>query len=76
MKNSIDVYIRIDEEYNVIEINSIIFIQDKNSWIYIDSGVGDKYAHAQNHYLGKPLYNSKGESNYSYINGTIVDRGV
>jgi len=50
------VYIRINEQGNIAEIGSDAFIADLTDWIKIDEGIGDKYLHAQNHYLGAPLY--------------------
>jgi hypothetical protein len=68
----IDVYIRINERNEVIEINSAIFLTDISGWIKIDEGVGDRYAHAQGHYFEKPLTNDNGTYNYRYQNGVIV----
>lgn len=49
------VYVRTDEQKRVVEINSDIFLTDTAGWTQIDEGEGDRYAHAQGHYLDKPL---------------------
>lgn len=74
MEDLIKVYIIADDNNNIIDINSSIFIKDLTGWIEIDSGTGDKYAHAQGHYLNKPLINENGVYNYKYINGVIVEK--
>ena len=70
----IKVYIRINTNNEIIDINSEIFIQDLTNWIEIDSGFGDKYAHAQSQYFDKPLIDDEGKWNYKYINGKIVEK--
>lgn len=66
------VYIKIDNNNNITDINSNIFIQDTSEYILIDQGNGDKYAHAQNNYLPLPLQSEEGVYNYKYINNNIV----
>lgn len=68
----IKVYAKIDEQDNITAINSSIFLNDLNGWTEIDSGYGDKYAHAQGNYLDEPLTNENGEYNYKLINGKPV----
>jgi hypothetical protein len=70
---SINVYIKTDYNNNIIDIGSDIFIKDTFGWIWIDSGLGDKYAHAQSQYLSKPLTKENGEYNYKYNSGKIVE---
>lgn len=74
LEQPIKVYIRVNSNNEVIDINSEIFIQDLTSWIEIDSGYGDKYAHAQSQYLDKPLVNEDGRYNYKYVNGGIIEQ--
>ena len=69
----IKVYIKVNTNNEVIEVNSEIFIQDTTSWIEIDSGFGDKFAHAQSQYFEKPLMNEDGCYNYSFIDGLIIE---
>lgn len=62
----IKVYIKINENNEIIEVGSSIFIEDLTGWIEIDSSNGDKYAHAQSQYFDKPLINDDGKYNYKY----------
>lgn len=73
VENPIKVYIKINSNNEVIEINSEIFIQDLTGWVEIDSGFGDKCAHAQSQYFDKPLMSEEGKWNYKYTNGKIVE---
>ena len=68
------VFIKIDDEDNIININSEIFIEDTTDWIEIDEGEGDKYSHAQGNYLSKSLRTSEGYYRYKYDNGDVVER--
>lgn len=49
----IGVYVKYDNDGNIKEINSDIFIKDFTGWQKIDEGYGDKFAHAQSQYLDK-----------------------
>lgn len=70
----ITVYIKTDENNNIIDINSSIFIKDITGWIEIDNGTGDKYAHAQGHYFDKPLMTETGIYRYQYLYKMIVEK--
>lgn len=67
------VFIKLDDNANIISINSEIFIDDTSDWIEIDDGEGDKYAHAQGNYLPKSLINKNGHYNYKYKDNEIVE---
>lgn len=62
----IKVYIKLDSNKILREVNSSIFIRDSTDWIVIDEGVGDKFSHAQSQYLTKGLVDEKGMYNYKY----------
>ena len=47
----IGVYAKYDENGNVKEVNSDIFIDDLSGWTKIDEGFGDRFAHAQSQYF-------------------------
>lgn len=68
----IKVYIKINYNNEIIEIGSSVFIKDATGFIKIDSGFGDKYAHAQSQYFEEPLINENGIYNYKYISGQIL----
>lgn len=64
----IGVYVRINANNEIIEVNSDIFIDDLSGWIKIDEGQGDKYAHAQSQYFSKPIVNQNNRYSYMLIN--------
>ena len=68
------VYVKTDEQGRIIEINSSIFIQEPQGWIQVDEGEGDRYAHAQGHYLDKPLMERDGVYGYKLENGEVAER--
>lgn len=68
------VYIKTDEAGRVIEINSDAFLNTLEGWQKVGNGSGDRYHHAQNHYLDKPLTDERGLFNYKYADGAIVER--
>lgn len=47
----IGVYAKYDENGDITEVNSDIFIHDFTAWTKIDEGYGDRYAHAQSQYF-------------------------
>lgn len=73
IEQPIKVYIKINENNEIIEVGSSIFIEDLTGWIEIDSGLGDKFAHAQSQYFAKPLINDDGSFNYKLINNQVVE---
>lgn len=73
MDENYKIYIKVDGGNNLIEINSDAFIPETTGYMQIDEGTGDKYHHAQNHYLEKPLIDEYGRYNYQYIDGKIVE---
>ncbi len=74
MEDKISVYIRINENKEIIEVGSNVFIEDFSNWIKVDEGIGDKYAHAQNQYLENPIINEDGEYNYIFENKKIIEK--
>ena len=68
------VYIKVNENHEIIEINSDVFIQDYEGFIYLDEGQGDKYVHAQGNYFEKPLMDEEGNYNYLFINGKVYEK--
>ena len=62
----IGVYAKYDENGNITEVNSDIFIRDFTGWTKIDEGYGDRYAHAQSQYFDEPLIDENG--NYIHKN--------
>ena len=69
----VKVYIKIDEESNITEVGSSIFIEDPENRIEIDEGSGDRYVHAQGNYLPGPIRDEEGNYLYKYVNGEIYE---
>lgn len=67
------VYVKTDEEKRIVEINSSVFLDDPAGWIEIDEGQGDRYAHAQGHYLDRPLMDD-GVYAYKLVNRKPKER--
>ena len=72
--NSYIVYVKIDENNRIIDINSSAFVSDVLAWTEIDSGEGDRFHHAQGNYFPKPLTTPEGYYRYKYDNGNVVER--
>lgn len=66
------VYIKLKDDY-IVEINSSTFLVDYTGYIELDEGMGDKFTHASNNYLEKPLRDEKGRYNYKYIDNSVVE---
>lgn len=66
------VYIEIDKDNNIIKVFSSDFEKPQITSILIDSGLGDKFRHAQSQYFDKPLINEDATYNYKYENGRII----
>ena len=68
------VYIKVDSEKRITDINSSAFISDNSEWIEIDKGDGDRYHHAQGNYLPLSLITPEGYYQYKYDNGKVMER--
>ena len=71
---SYKVYIKTDENHNIADVNSSAFLNSTDGWTEIDTGVGDRFHHAQNNYLDKPLTDENGIYNYKLVDGRIAER--
>lgn len=70
------VFIKTDSKNRITAVNSEIFISDFSGWVEIDSGDGDKFAHAQGNYFPKPVMDENGVYRYKYENGVISERSA
>lgn len=68
------VYVKINSDGIITAVNSSAFISDPTDWTEIDEGTGDRYHHAQNHYLDKSLIDENGSYNYKLVDGTAKER--
>lgn len=67
------VLVQTDEAGRVTAINSDAFVSG-DGWTQIDEGEGDRYRHAQNNYLLKPLTDERGVYRYKLVDGLVVQR--
>lgn len=70
---SCKVLVQIDDAGRVTAINSDAFVSG-DSWTAIDEGEGDRYRHAQNNYLLKPLTDERGVYRYKLVDGLVSQR--
>ena len=70
---TIKVYVKLNEQNEITEINSDIFLADTTGYVMIDEGNGDKFAHAQGNYLEKGLCDEQGRYNYKLVDGKVVE---
>ena len=73
MNNKIKVYVKLNENNEIINIASSIFLNDVEGWIEIDAGYGDNFAHAQSKYLRKRLMDEQGRYNYKLVDGIATE---
>lgn len=70
------VYVKTDDDNNIIAINSDAFIENEDikNWIYIDEGTGDKYHHAQGNYFDNSIYDNLGNPQYQFLKNKIIEK--
>lgn len=73
MNENIKVYVKLDENNVITQINSSIFLKDTTDYVEIDEGMGDKFSHAQGHYLEKRLIDEQGRYNYKWYRNKLVE---
>lgn len=74
MEGDYIVYVETDEAGCITAINSSAFLPDQSGWTAIDRGEGDRYRHAQGHYLPQPLFDGNGQKNWRLDSGIPVLR--
>lgn len=70
---SCKVLVQTDDAGRVTAINSDAFVSGEG-WTAIDEGEGDRYRHAQNNYLLKPLTDERGMYRYKLVGGLVAQR--
>ena len=70
---SCKVLVQTDDAGRVTAINSDAFVSG-DGWTQIDEGEGDRYRHAQNNYLLKPLTDERGVYRYKLVDGLVARR--
>lgn len=72
IEKPVEVYIKINESNEIIEVTSSEFLDDATGYIKIDEGFGDKYRHAQSQYFQEELINYDRSYNYKYENNKLI----
>jgi hypothetical protein len=72
-ENFIKVYVKLDKNNVITDINSSVFLSDLTEWVEIDSGNGDKYSHSQSNYLDKGLTDSNEKYNYKLADSKVLE---
>lgn len=67
------VYVKINANNYITDVNSSAFMADTTSWAEIDSGYGDKYHHAQGNYFPQPIITMGGAYRYKLVDGKPVE---
>lgn len=67
------VYVKANEDCYITAIDSSAFLTDTTDWTEIDSGHGDKYAHAQGNYFPKSVMTMGGAYRYKLVDGIPVE---
>lgn len=67
------VYVQMDGRGYITAVNSSAFLADVAGWTGIDQGAGDRFHHAQNHYLDGPLMTDGGAYRYKLVEGVPVE---
>lgn len=68
------VYAKTNADGIITAVNSSAFLSNVDGWTKVDQGTGDRFHHAQGHYLPKGLTDDKGVYNYKLIRGKVVER--
>ena len=75
MEENIKVYVKVDSNNVITQVDSSIFLFNVEGWIKIDEGQGDKYTHAQGNYFPKelPLRDEQFRYNYKLVDNKSVE---
>ena len=68
------VYAHLDSAGNITAVHSSAFLDDHTDWTLIDEGTGDRYHHAQGHYLPDGLHTSDGIPRYHWDGTQVIQR--
>ena len=73
-QNTYKVYAHLDSAGNITAVHSSAFLDDHTDWTLIDEGTGDRYHHAQGHYLPDGLHTSDGIPRYHWDGTQVIQR--
>lgn len=61
------VYVKLNKNGYITEVNSSAFLTDLTDWIEIDRGQGDRFHHAHGNFLKKPILTDRGACRYRLV---------
>ena len=67
------VYVKTNENSYITAVNSSAFLEDAAGWREIDSGIGDKYHHAQGNYFPLPILTEGGAYRYKLADDEVQE---
>ena len=67
------VYVQMDGRGYITAVNSSAFLKDTTGWTEIDSGIGDKYHHAQGNYFPLPILTEGGAYRYKLADDEVQE---
>lgn len=67
------VYVKPNSAGHITAVNSSAFLPDTTGWVEIDSGLGDKYHHAQGNYFPEPIFTMGGAYRYKLVDGVPLE---
>lgn len=73
MIDAYKVYVTVDKNNCITEINSNAFLSSLDGWIEIDSGYGERYHHAQGNYFPQPIWTETGAYRYKLMDGKPME---
>lgn len=68
------VYVKTDQDGNIIAVTSSAFLSDTTGWTKIDEGDDDNFRHAQGNYFPKQLFSDKGIYQYRLVDGVLQEQ--
>lgn len=68
------VYVKVDDDGRIVNINSDAFQHDLDDWTKIDEGYTQRYHHAQSSYLPNRIRDERGICRYKLVDGKPVER--
>jgi hypothetical protein len=68
------VYVEVDDDGRIVNINSDAFQHDFDNWTKIDEGYTQRYHHAQSSYLPNRIRDERGICRYKLVDGKPVER--
>lgn len=66
------VYVKVNSNGYIMGVNSSVFLTDTTGWVEIDSGYGNKYAHAQGNYFPESIFTDGVAYRYKLVDSKVM----